>query len=154
MLLRFRIAALLLAASLLAAGCQGEAVDAQPARVVREFIERMQRVHGDPRAARAAYDLLWAEAKFNLGERAKRASALSGRKIAPEDMLAPSRFSLRFTPVKYDAEVSGDWAVVTVTGESPGQRHQIKCAREDGAWRVVLEVPPLPPIQRRADGGP
>jgi hypothetical protein len=153
MLLRLRIAALSIGAILLAGGCQREDVDAQPARVVREFIERMQRVHGDPKAARAAYDLLWAEAKFNLGERAKRASALSGRKVAPEEMLAPSRFSLRFVPTKYEAEVAGDWAVVTVTGESPGQRHQIKCAREDGTWRVVLEVPPMPPIQRRADGG-
>jgi hypothetical protein len=154
MLARSLLAAALLAATMLAGGaCQREPMDAQPARVVREFIERMQRVHGDPRSARAAYDLLWAEAKYNLGERAKRASALSGRKVAPEEMLAPSRFSLRFTPTKYAAEVSGDWAVVTVTGEAPGQRHQIKCVREDGAWRVVLEVPPLPPIQRRADGG-
>jgi hypothetical protein len=134
--------------------CQREPVDAEPARVVSEFIERMQRVHGDPKNARAAYDLLWAEAKYNLGERAKRASALSGKKIAPEEMLAPSRFVLRFTPKSYVASVQGDWAVVTVTGEAPNQEHRIKCAREDGAWRVVLELPPLPPIERRPDAGP
>jgi hypothetical protein len=144
----------MLSALVLALGCQREAVDEQPARVVKEFVERMQRVHGDPKAARAAYDLLWADAKYNLGERAKRASALSGKKIAPEEMLAPSRFALRFTPTKYTADVQGDWAVVTVTGEAPGQKHQIKCAREDGAWRVVLEIPPVPPIERRPDAGP
>lgn len=137
-----------------ALGCQREPVDAEPERAVQEFVERMQRVHGDPRSARAAYELLWAEAKYNLGERAKRAGALSGREVAPEEMLAPTRFSVRFSPTRYTADVQGDWAVVTVTGEAPGQRHQIRCVREEGAWRVVLEIPPVAPIQRRADAGP
>ena len=43
---------------------------------------------------------------------------------------------------------------VTVTGESNStQPHVVKCVREDGRWRVVLELPLLPPIQRRLDGG-
>ena len=138
----------------LALACQREPVDEEPERVVQEFVERMQRVHGDPKAARAAYDLLWADAKYNLGERAKRASALSGRKVAPEEMLAPTRFSVRFTPTRYKADVQGDWAMVEVTGEAPGQQHSIKCVKEDGTWRVVLEIPPVSPIQRRPDAGP
>ena len=39
-------------------GCQQEASDIEPDRVVAEFITRMQRVHGDRKAARAAYELL------------------------------------------------------------------------------------------------
>lgn len=135
--------------------CEREAVDARPEQVVEEFVKRMQRVHGDdPRAARQAYELLWVEARRNLAERAKRASAVAGREMAPEEMLAPSRFSLKVTPKHYSATVDGDWAMVTVSGEGPSAAtHSLRCVREDGHWRVVLELPPLAPIQHRADGG-
>jgi hypothetical protein len=135
-------------------GCEAEANDSTPERVVQEFIERMQRVHGDSHAARLAYELLWADARRNLAERAKRASAVAGREIAPEEMIAPSHFSLTYRPKKFNARVDGDWAEVTVSGESSSApAHVVKCVREDGHWRVVLELPPLPPIQRRPDGG-
>jgi hypothetical protein len=131
-------------------GCERERSDNDPEQVVEEFIGRMQRVHGDPKIAKEAYDLLWSESKKNLIERAKRTSAASGRKIAPEEMIAPSRFSLRYKPKSYRATVQGDWALVTVSGESPNeQRSAIRCVREDGLWRIALELPPLAPIQRR-----
>src|SRR4051812_32322317 len=99
-----RLAAL--AALLLGLGaCDAEAVDSSPERVVSELIERMQHVHGDNKAAHAAYELLWSDARHNLAERARRASAVAGREIAPEDMIAPSRFSLAFKPKKISARV-------------------------------------------------
>jgi len=113
----------------------------------------MQRVHGDPRAARLAYELLWVDARRNLAERAKRASAVAGREIAPEEMIAPSHFSLAYRPKKLTARTDGDWSEVTVRGEASAQPHVVKCVREDGRWRVVLELPLLPPIQRRPEGG-
>jgi hypothetical protein len=133
-------------------GCEEEASDGEPDRVVAEFIQRMQRVHGERKAARAAYDLLWSDARRNLAERAKRASDVAGREIAPEEMLPPSRFSLHHKPRQYGLRVDGDWAEVTVTGEDAAV-DRVKCVREDGKWRVVLELPPLPPIERRLDGG-
>ena len=136
------------------AACEKKGPENQPEQVVQNFVDRMNRVHGNPKSARAAYDLLWSEAQRNLAERAKRASALSGRKVAPEEMIAPSHFSLRFEPKQYTANVQGDWAVVTMTGEVPStQRSTVKCVLEDGSWRVVVELPPLPPIAQRADAG-
>jgi hypothetical protein len=136
----------------LLAGCEEEGSDGEPERLVAEFIMRMQRVHGERKSARAAYDLLWSDARRNLAERAKRASDVAGREIAPEEMLPPSRFSLHHKPRRYEARVDGDWAEVSVSSES-GSIDRVKCVREDGKWRVVLELPPLAPIERRADGG-
>jgi hypothetical protein len=132
-------------------GCQTSPADEGPEAVVEEFVLRMQRVHGDDKVARGAYDLLWGEAKRALAERAKRASDVAGREVAPQAMLAPSRFSLSFVPRRYDARIDGDWAIVTAIGETASQRHEVKCVREDGRWRVVLVIPPLPPIQRREE---
>ncbi|MFZ5895950.1 MAG: hypothetical protein ACOY0T_33145 [Myxococcota bacterium] len=152
--LRARSLTLLSSLLITTAGCEREPVDARPEQVVEEFAQRMQRVHGDPKSARAAYELLWVEARRNLAERAKRASAVAGRKIAPEEMLAPSRFSLKFVPKRYSATTEGDWALVAVSGEGPDAlTHNVRCVREDGHWRVVLELPPLAPIQHRPDGG-
>jgi len=146
------VASLLLLPAL--AGCEREAVDTRPEQVVEEFVARMQRVHGDPKAARAAYELLWAEARRNLAERAKRTSDVTGREVAPEEMLAPSRFSLKVTPKHYAATIDGDWALVRVRGEGPdASEHTVRCVLEDGRWRVVLELPPLAPIQQRPDAG-
>jgi hypothetical protein len=141
----------LLALALLPA-CEEDAADSEPDRLVAEFIRRMQRVHGDHKAARAAYELMWSDARRNLAERAKRASDVAGREIAPEEMLPPSRFSLHRKPRRYEARVDGDWAEVSISSEGGGV-DRVKCVREDGKWRVVLELPPLPPIERRADAG-
>ena len=143
-----------LTAVLVALGCRRETVHDRPERVAKEFVERMQRVHGDPERAREAYELIASEGKKNLEERAHRASAVAGRKVGPEEMIAPSRFSLRFKPKRYEATIDGDTAIVTITGEVPAsQRKQIRCVAEEGRWRVVLDLPALPAIQRRADSG-
>lgn len=147
------VVAAVLATGLALVGCDREQPDTDPARVTRAFVERMQRVHGDRALAREAYELLATDAKANLAERARRASAVAGRNVRPEEMLAESRFSLRFDPQRYAAQIDQDYAVVTVTGEAPDEEAEMECVLESEQWRVRLDLPVLPPIQRRGDGG-
>ena len=81
--------------------------------------------------------------------RAERASAAVGRVVRPEEMLAPSRFFLSFQPRVWSSREGPGWAIVTVEGESSRERREIRCLRENGEWKVVLDLPELPPLERR-----
>lgn len=132
------------------AACRRDPGPELPESVVREFIERMRRVHGDSESQRAAYELLWSEARENLAERAERATALVGRKSAPEEMITPSRFTWKFEPKTFASTTSGNWATVTITGdETETDVAQVPVVREDGQWRVAIRFPPLSPIRKR-----
>jgi hypothetical protein len=138
---------------LLVVGCGRRAPDATPDGVVRDVAERMRRVQGDPADAKAAFAFLSKRARANLTARAQRYGAASGKTIAPEAMLVPARFLLRFEPQRYVARVSGTMARVDVTGLRPTDQAQVNCVFEDGGWRVDLALPPLPPqLQRQGTG--
>jgi hypothetical protein len=132
--------------------CAQHSDEGSPERAVQEFIDRMQRVHGDAQKSKAAYDLLATDARAKLAERAERASAAVGRVVKPEEMLAPSRFYLSFQPRTWSSREGPGWAVVTVEGESPRERSEIRCLREQGEWKVVLDLPELPPLEHREVG--
>jgi len=137
-----------LAASL--AACGRKPFDATPEGVTREFFERMERVHGDPKDARAAFDLLSRSAQTNLSDRARRASAATGKRMGPEQMIAPSHYYPRFAPRQWATRSAGDRAVVDVIGlDTDSERAAIPCVLEDGRWRIDLGLPALPPIERR-----
>jgi hypothetical protein len=142
-------ALVLMVAALSVSACSRRPPNATPDGAVRELVERMQRVQGDPADAKAAYMLLSKRAQSNLAERAQRYSAASGKAIAPEAMLVPSHFLLRFEPQRYSAQIAGAHALVIVEGLRPEERAQIPCVFEEEAWRVDLALPPLPPVQMR-----
>jgi hypothetical protein len=136
------------------AGCSRRPANATPDGAVREFVERMRLVNGDAAAAKSAFEMLSKRTRQNLAERAQRYSAASGKTIAPEAMIVPSRFVVRFEPQRYTAQVSGTHALVEVLGLSPEDRAQVSCVFEDEAWRVELALPPLPPVQVRPGNAP
>jgi hypothetical protein len=130
-------------------GCRERPETGGPEEAVQQFIDGMQRVHGDIERASAAYQLLAKSDRDNLAERARRASAVAGRTLAPEEMLAPSRFYLEFQPVRWSSKGSGNYSVVTAQGSSADQRREIRCVKEADGWKVLLDLPALPPIERR-----
>ena len=134
---------------LLLSGCRDHPEAGGPEEAVQQFIDGMQRVHGDIERASAAYRLLAKADRDNLAERARRASAVAGRTLAPEEMLAPSRFYLEFQPVRWSSKDSGNYSLVTAQGSSADQRREIRCVKEADGWKVLLDLPALPPIERR-----
>lgn len=108
----------------------------------------MRRAHGDPADGERVVELIWEPARANLKERARRASALSGRVLLPGEMIVPSWFALHLSPERIESRRDGDWAEVTVHGAG-NESAQMRCVLEDGNWRVVLELPPLAPIRHR-----
>lgn len=131
------------------AACDPNRGSATPVEVVQSFVERMQGVHGDPNSGRLAYELLAKEPRDNLAERARRATAAAGRPVTPGEMLVPSVFSLSFAPRSFTPEVRGDYARITILGQTSDERAEVHCVKEEGVWRVHLNLPALPPIQAR-----
>lgn len=154
LLSRWLVIASLCAASTLLTGCAPRPANATPEGAVREFIERMRVVGTDPSAAKAAFGVLSKRTRQNLSERAQRYSAASGKTIAPEAMIVPSRFMIRFEPQRMTSKVEGTHALVEVLGFGPDERANVTCAFEDDGWRVELELPLLPAVQVRPGNTP
>jgi hypothetical protein len=109
---------------------------------------------GDPAEAKEAYALLGPRAQANLGARAERATQVEGRRAQAFEMLAEGHFGLKFRPKIMHAVVTGDDAVVDVTGDDPGSEHaRVTCVREADGWHVEPELPDVTAPQRRRDGG-
>jgi hypothetical protein len=129
--------------------CGQKPFDATPEGVAREFVSRMDAVRGESKDARAVFDLLSRPAQTNLSDRARRASAAAGKRIAPEQMIAPALFYPHFQPQKWSTRAQGIRAIVELQGIDPGTEHaSIPCVLEDGHWRIDLVLPHLPPIER------
>jgi hypothetical protein len=140
--------------ALLLTGCSRPAPDATPDGAVRAWLDHMEDPLGDPKEAREAYRLLGPAARANLEERAARAGQMQGRRTEPYELFAAGRFGLKFRPQTMKSTVSGDHATVEVTGDPRALEHaSVVCVRHGGGWRVEPELPPLPPLLHRGDGG-
>lgn len=135
----------------LAAACSRPPPDATPDGAVREWIDRMSAEESDPTEARSAWELLSRGTHEALEKRAQRASLIEGRHVEARDVLAPGRFSLRFTPTRFTPRVQGATATVDVAGPEPTDRATLHCVREGKRWRVDLALPELTELPRRPD---
>lgn len=148
---RWRIGVVFVA---LLSGCSSEPTDQTPEGAVELFLTAMRETAGDPTAQARAYRLLARPARRALAKRAQRAGELAGRDFAPEAMLVAGRLRLRFRPgMRMRAEVDGSRGVVVLSGRDE-RTARVPVVREEGAWRIVLDVPPItPPAQRTRDAG-
>ncbi len=129
--------------------CAPAPANATPEGAVRDFVGRLEAFAGSDVDARALYERLSERAKANLRARAGRYGAASGKKIEPWAMLVPARSRPRFSTHSFRAQIVGQYALVDVLGVHPGQKAQIPCVFEEGAWRVDLVLPGLSPLPVR-----
>lgn len=140
--------------SLSMAGCGGPPTDNSPSGALRLFFESVataQLATGRSRteALDQAYQLLDSTSRDRLDERARATAALGAREHAAYEMLAayPTRGEEVPTRAASFREATGpgdDHATVTVRlGED--RSVEVPMVREDGAWRVVLDVPEIEP---------
>jgi len=135
------------------AACSRSSPDITPEGAVRLWLEKMESAADDAQAMKEAYNLLGPKARANLKERADRASRGQGRRYEPHEMLAEGRFGLRFRPKSMTSRVEGESAWVEVKGDGPDEHATVKCAKENGAWRVEPDLPEPSAPARRNDAG-
>lgn len=151
--MRFASRCAVLVCSLVLLSCGRAGGDDSPIGTVRHFLEVMDRSADEDDALAEAYRMLDDSAQTALAQRAERTSMLSGRDYRPWQMLAPGRFGLHFVPASpggMHERVTGDTAIVTVTGDKPGQRAEVPLVRAHGKWRIKLAIPAM---RNAASGG-
>lgn len=118
------------------------------------FANALEASASDPTARRRVYGYLSHRAQEALTERAARASQVSGWEIRPWEMLAPGRVRMRVQvdPSAVTSRVADDRAVVTARGRTGGVA-DIPLVREDGRWRVDLDVPAMALPRAPVDAG-
>jgi hypothetical protein len=134
--------AVLTLALVLAAGCDDVPTDETPRGALTMFLAAMDRSERDPDALQEAYALLSSSTRREL---AARARAVGNERLEPWDMLVRGRFRMTFTPRAGSRgmreRIRGSRATVIVTDQDERRRAEVPLVKEDGRWRVVLELP-------------
>lgn len=137
-----RVATVIVAAAL--AGCSRAPVDATPEGALDGFLQACEDAPHDPTAASRALALLSPASRRTLELRAQRATAVTGRPVAPEQMLVPGFTPLRFEISKTTTTIAPDGvhATVDVVGPDPATQHaKVPLEREGSGWRVIVPIP-------------
>jgi len=130
---------------LLSVGCSDAPTDETPSGTMRLFIGAMDRAQQDEIALRDAYVLLAAPTRRALLERAHLAGSLGGREFQPWEMLVRGRYRQSFTPREGSGgmreSIDGDTAIVVVQDDDGAHTARVPMVREDGRWRIAIEIP-------------
>lgn len=133
--------------ALVLSACSEVPTDATPKGTVQLFLAAMERSEHDEQALAQAYALLSAPTRRVLQERAHLATSLGANELKPWQMLVRGSYRQRFTPSRgargMRERIEGDRATVTVTNGR--RRAEVPLVRENGRWRIVLNVPPRQP---------
>lgn len=129
----------------LLAACSDAPSDETPRGALTMFLSAMERSAYEREALREAYGLLSAASRRALLERAHDAQAYGAADVDPWDMIVPGRYRQTFTPARgargMRERVEGDRATVVVTNQDGSRQAEVPLVREDGRWRVVLNIP-------------
>lgn len=133
-----RAVALLAMASLLAVACGRKAPCEKPEEVVQIYYQSMK--YGD---TDMAFQLVAGPDKRILSERAKSASARTGKDLSPHEMLVPRLVSFQgdlsgatFSPIQVEV---GDVRLVEVTFREGGTV-RAPVIKEAGCYRIPLDL--------------
>lgn len=134
--LRRALALLALAVAASLAGCAKPTDD--PAKAFRLFVDRVQAQDTD-----GAWELLSRDSQGALTDLVKRRSAESGGAIPadPKEAVFGSAALARPIEKVEVAEASDRRAILNVTHPG-GESQQVTMVREEGGWRLDLDVPP------------
>jgi hypothetical protein len=124
--------------------CARKPQDATPEGALEAFLRAVEETPNDPGAPARAYALLSTPTREALRARAVRATAITGKTMAPEAMLSPLWTPARFPVERTSAtlEASGTSAVVEVFGVDPTTQHvRVPLVKEGDGWRIFLEIP-------------
>ena len=137
-----RLLAALIACAAIA--CDSAPSDETPTGTVQLFLAAMDRAAQDPDARADAYRLMSASPRRALAERAHYVVQVGGRPMEPWEMIGQSRYRQVFAAQEENmrARVDGDRATVHVESADGQRRADVPLVREDGRWRVVIEIPP------------
>jgi hypothetical protein len=131
--------AILALALLAAAGCGRKVACEKPEEVVETFYQSMR--YGD---TEQAFQLVSGKDRRVLTERARSASARTGKDLAPHEMLVPRLVSYKgdlsgatFSPINVEV---GDVRLVEVTFREGGTV-RAPVVKEAGCYRIPLDLP-------------
>lgn len=133
-----RSAAAFLLACLAFAGCAKPTDD--PAKTFRLFVERVQGGDTD-----GAWDLLSRDTRGALTDLVARRSAASGGAIPADPKQAVFGSATLARPIAtVEVQEAGESRAVLRVTHPGGESQEVTMVREEGGWRLDLEVPPVP----------